>query len=199
MLADKTDEETKTRLCIDYRKLNQITIPDSHPFPRIEDIFDRIYGAKYFTTLDVTWGFWHIPICPKDIQKTTFVTMDGHFEWTVLPFGYRNAPPIFQRVIQHILFKYDLGEFTKNYYDDIIIYSSSFEKHLEHIELVFEALTKERVKLKLSKCQFACKEIKFLGHVLGENMIKPFMIILWSSEMRLYQKMKRNYKDSWEW
>ncbi|RWS01610.1 Retrotransposable element Tf2 protein type 1-like protein [Dinothrombium tinctorium] len=172
-LADKKDEGKRSRLCIDYRKLNQYTIADNYPFPRIEDIVDKIHGSKYFTKLDIASGFLHILIEKSDIHKTAFVTMNEHFEWLVMPFGFRNAPSIFQRIIYSILKKHNLTKFAHNYLDDILIHSKSFKEHIKHIKLVLSALLKENVKLKLSKCDFAKSKVEYLGHIISENRISP--------------------------
>ena len=172
-LADKKDEGKRTRLCMDSRKINEVTIPDNFPFPLFNDIIDNLYDCEYFTTLDITSGFWHIRMYPKDIYKTAFVTVNDHLEWLVMPFGFRNSPAIFQRAIQNILKKHNLFSFSRNYLDDILIFSKSFEEHLKQIELVLAALQNENVKLKLSKCKFAQKSVKYLGHVISKNKFKP--------------------------
>ena len=99
--------------------------------------------------------------------------MDDHFEWLVMPFGFRNAPAIFQRVVYTILRKYKLEKFAHNYIDDILIHSKSYEEHINHIQLVLKALEQENIKLKLSKCYFAKPEVKYLGHIISHNQIKP--------------------------
>ena len=172
-LVHKKDEGEKNRLCIDFRKLNTITITDSYPFPRIEDIIDQLYNCKVFSILDLSSGFWHVRVHPKDIYKTAFVTQYDHFEWLVMPFGFRNSPAIFQRIIYNILQKHNLTKFTKNYLDDILIYSKTKQEHLKHLELVFEAFKQENIKLKLSKCQFLRASVEYLGFRLEENKISP--------------------------
>jgi len=172
-LVNKKDEGEKSRLCIDFRQLNKIAIADNFPFPRIEDIIDKLAGSKYFSALDISSSFWHIKMRNEDIQKTAFVTQNDHFEWTVMPFGYRNSPAIFQRALYRILEKYDLKKFSHNYIDDILIHSSSFEEHLKHLKLAFEAFLHENIKFKLSKCEFAVKIVNYLGHSISENKIFP--------------------------
>ncbi|UYV80583.1 K02A2.6-like, partial [Cordylochernes scorpioides] len=93
------------RMCIDYRRLNEITLDDRQPLPHIQDMFDRLHGSRFFSTLDVAWGYWQIEMDPQSIQKTAFVTNDGHYEYLVMPFGLKNAASTFQRIIQHILGK----------------------------------------------------------------------------------------------
>ena len=172
-LVHKKDEGEKNRLCIDFRKLNTITITDSYPFPRIEDIIDQLYNCKVFSILDLSSGFWHVRVHRNDIYKTAFVTQYDHFEWLVMPFGFRNSPAIFQRIIYNILQKHNLTNFTKNYLNDILIYSKTKQEHLKHLELVFEAFKQENIKLKLSKCQFLRASVEYLGFRLEENKISP--------------------------
>ena len=150
-----------------------MTIPDKFPFPLFTDIIDQLRDCEYFTTLDITSGFWHVRIVEKDIPKTAFVTQYEHFEWTVLPFGFKNSPQIFQRIIQNILKKHNLFRFARNYLDDILIFTRSYQEHLVHIELVLKAFIKENIKLKLSKCQFAQSSVKYLGHNIAKNKYSP--------------------------
>ncbi|UYV63206.1 K02A2.6-like [Cordylochernes scorpioides] len=156
------------RMCIDYRKLNAITIDDKQPLPYIQDMFDRLHNAKYFTTLDIAWGYWHVEMHPDSVKKTAFITNDGHYEFLVMPFGLKNAPSTFQRIIQHILWN---G--VCNYQDDILIYSSTFKDHIELMKKIFDELKENNMKLKLKKCSFAKQEIRYLGHIIGHNKIKP--------------------------
>jgi len=151
-LAEKKNEG-KTRLCIDYRKLNAVTIPDRQPIPRIDFLLDHFANAKYFTTLDITHAYHHIMIEPSDIEKTAFVTSSGHYQFKRMPFGLKNAPMCFQRILQRIIAKYQLTN-TLNYFDDIIIYSDTFENHIFHLTKVFKALKLENIKLKFKKCDF---------------------------------------------
>ena len=100
-LADKADGTR--RLCIDYRRVNQKTIPDKQPTPYIADLLEKFQGSKFFTKLDMASGYWQVAMHPDDIHKTAFVTPDGHYEWLVLPFGLKNAPATFHRIVQNIL------------------------------------------------------------------------------------------------
>ena len=172
VLARKKDD-TKKRLCIDYRPLNNVTVPDPEPIPRIDDILDELQGARYFTTLDITSGYWHVSMHSDDIEKTAFVTKNGHYEWTVMPFGLKNAPSTFQRIIKGIISKYKLKNCAGNYFDDIIIRSGTYEQHLHDIDRVLSAFGKEGVKLKMKKCRFAKESITFLGHTITKNLVTP--------------------------
>lgn len=109
----------------------------------------------------------------EDISKTGFVTQDGHYQWTCLPFEMKTALAIFQRILSNIIRNYELLNFVVNYIDDILIFSKSFEEHLEHLEKLLKAITKERFKLKLSKRLFASNTVDYLGHIIGHNTIKP--------------------------
>ena len=169
-LAPKKDN-TK-RLCIDYRRLNFHTIDDKMPMPRILEVLDRLSGSKYFTTLDVAWGYWHIEMDPNSIDKTAFVTNEGHYEWLVMPFGLKNAPATFQRIIQQILGPL-LYKGAINYLDDIIIYSETFEEHMQLLEEVLHRLSQNNIKLKLKKCHFVKPEVTYLGHTISHNTVKP--------------------------
>lgn len=168
-LAPKSDGGT--RLCVDYRRLNQITIDDKHPLPRIQDVIDRMRNAKFFTVLDIKWGYWHVPMYPPDIEKTAFTTADGHFEWLVMPFGLKNAPATFQRIIQKILGPL-LFKNVINYLDDIIIFSPNMSQHIKDIISVFEILRLHHIKLKYSKCSFAKPEVHFLGSIISFNHVR---------------------------
>ncbi len=104
-------------------------------------------------------------IYPKDFHKLAFVTINEHYEWLVMPFYYRSSPQIFQRIIYTILKKHNLTSFSSNYLNDILIYSKNFDEYVSHIEMVLKTLMHENVKLKLSKCSFAQKSVKYLGHI----------------------------------
>jgi hypothetical protein len=163
VLIYRKDEKEKNRLCINYKQLNDRCDDIKYHFPKISDLIDKLYGSKYFSKLDISNGFWNIEVDPKDIFKTSFITPFGQIEWLKMAFGYKNAPSIFQRAIYNILRKYNLENFTHNYFDDIIIHSSCLEEHLKHLQLVLEAIQKENIKLKLSKCEFAKMKVEYLG------------------------------------
>ena len=173
VLVDKKDDGKKARLCVDYRKLNLITLTEHFPMPRIEDIQDKLLNAKFFTTVDIASGFQHIEIRKEDIAKTAFSSNNGHYEWVRMPFGLKNAPVIFQRVIFNLLVRYRLNGFASNYIDDIIVFSKDFESHLEHLRKLFEMLKVENIKLKLSKCEFAKESVRYLGHEISCNAVQP--------------------------
>lgn len=172
-LAFKKGENKRSRLCIDFRELNKIVVPQAQPFPLIDDLIIRTRNCKYFTTLDINSAFWSIPLRVEDRSKTGFVTQDGHFQWTCLPFGLKTSPAIFQRILSNILRKHNLTGYSVNYIDDILIYSTSFQEHITHIRNVLDAIIKEGFRLKFKKCTFASDSVRYLGHVIQNNSVRP--------------------------
>lgn len=132
-LAFKKEDNRKSRLCIDFRDLNKIVVPQAQPFPLIDDLVTKTRNSAYFTTLDINSAFWSIPLRVKDRKKTGFVTQEGHFQWTCLPYGLKTSPAIFQRILSNILRKYKLTDFSVNYIDDILIFSKTFSEHIHHL------------------------------------------------------------------
>lgn len=172
-LAYKKEEGRKSRLCIDFRDLNKIVVPQLHPFPLIEDLMIKTRNCKFFSTLDINSAFWSIPLKVEDRKKTAFVTQENHFQWTCLPFGLKTSPAIFQRILTNIIRKHKLSEFTVNFIDDILIFSQTFTEHIAHLSLLLEAISKEGFRLKFSKCAFAQDSVKYLGHIIKNNTITP--------------------------
>ena len=159
------------RFCVDYRKLNDKTVPDAHPLPRIDDLVDKIGSAKYLTKIDLSRGYWQVPLDPESIPVSAFVTPFGHFQWRYMPFGLRNAPATFQRLVWKVL--HGLESFTGAYLDDIIIFSKSWQDHLRHIRIVFQRLQTAGLTLKKSKCTFATASVDYLGHNVGLGRVQP--------------------------
>lgn len=172
-LAFKKEDQRKSRLCIDFRDLNKLVVPQAQPFPLIEDLMIKARDCKYFSTLDINSAFWSIPLRIEDKKKTGFVTQSGHYQWTCLPFGLKTSPAIFQRILSSILRKYKLTNFAVNYIDDILIFSRTFEEHTQHLSQLLEAIKKEGFRLKFTKCAFAEQMVQYLGHIIANNTIKP--------------------------
>ena len=152
----------KPRMVIDLRKLNESVIPDEFPIPRQDDILQALEGSQWLSTLDALSGFTQLEISEKDKEKLAFRTHRGLFQFKRMPFGYRNGPSVFQRVMQNILAPY-LWVFTLVYIDDIVIYSLSFDDHVKHLECVFAAIEKAGLTLSPSKCHLGYQSLMLLG------------------------------------
>ena len=143
--------------CIDYRTLNSVTKSDPFPLPRIDDLLDQLGNAKYFSTLDLASGYWQVQLHPESRAKSAFVTHQGLYEFRVMPFGLKNAPAVFQRLMQKVLMGLnpDTGSnFVSVYLDDILVFSETYENHLVHLRQVLERFKAAGLKLKPSKCHF---------------------------------------------
>ena len=160
-----------TRMCIDYRALNDITIKNSYPLPRIDELFDRLQGARYFSKIDLRSGYHQIRIDPGDVAKTAFRTRYGHYEFLVLPFGLTNAPATFMHLM-HQSFRPFLDKFALVFLDDILIYSKTLAEHQQHVRQVLQVLRKEKLFAKESKCDFVKSEVEFLGHHVGRDGVR---------------------------
>ena len=160
------------RFCVDYRALNKITIKDKHPLPHINDLLDAMEGATIFSTLDLTSGYYQVPIAEQDRHKTAFVTHMGQYEFRVMPMGVSNAPAEFQRRMVRALQPF-IGKFVVVYIDDVLIFSRSMEEHLQHLQQVLEALKQHKWQLKRTKCEFGLSAIAFLGHIISAEGVRP--------------------------
>jgi transposase InsO family protein len=153
-----------TRICVDYRKLNDVTIPDAYALPRIEEGLDLLKGAKWFSTIDLKSGFWQME--EANIDKTAFASPFGHFEFTATPFGLRNAGATCQRTVEKCLG--DLNNtICQAYFDDVIIFSETFNEHIDRLEKVLNRLRECDLKIKHSKCQLFRDRVKYLGHMVS--------------------------------
>ncbi|GBG73529.1 hypothetical protein CBR_g16872 [Chara braunii] len=160
------------RLCIDYRKLNAQTVKNAGPLPRIDDLLERLGGAKYFSKLDLKWGYHQILIQPNDRYKTAFKTRYAHFEWVVMPFGLTNALATFEATMTNE-FRAMSDRFVLVYLDDILVYSRSLEDHLGHLRQVLETLRRAKYKANRDKCEFVRQELEYLGHFVTPEGISP--------------------------
>ena len=169
VIVDKKDG--RKRFCVDFRKLNQITKKNSYPLPLIDDILALLGKAKFFTSLDLKSGYWQVAMDEKDKEKTKFAYHKGLFELNVIPFGLSNAPAVFQELMSVVL--QGCNDFATAYLDDIMVFSSTLEEHLEHLSIIFGKLRQHNLKLKLEKCSFLQLETNYLGFVISEEEIKP--------------------------
>ena len=173
------------RMVVDYRALNKLTVKNLYPLPRVDDLFDKLHGAKYFSSLDAASGFHQILLKPEDRPKTAFRTPFGHYQFKVLPFGLTNAPATFQTVMNKLFnpphFNSEgnkqtgpsLSDFVLVFIDDILIFSKTAEEHKQHLRIVFDLLRKEKLQIKPSKCVWGQTELPYLGFIVGRDGIKP--------------------------
>ena len=163
------------RFCCDFRPLNDVTVKDAFPLPRIDESLSRIANAKIFTSIDLAWAFWQIPLKKRDRRKTAFACELGLFEWRRMPFGLCNASATFQRSITRALQKIQQrhGSVVMAYIDDIVIATETIEDHLDRIREVFECLREAGFKMRAEKCDFMRTETKYLGRVVSAEGIKP--------------------------
>lgn len=164
--------QKKWRLVIDYRKLNDKTTDDRYPIPNISDILDKLGRCMYFSTLDLASGFHQIEVDKNDIEKTAFSVENGHYEFLRMPFGLKNAPSTFQRVMDNVLREH-IGIRCLVYMDDIIVFSTSLKEHLDNLRKIFDTLRKYNMKIQLDKSEFLHKEVAFLGHIVTCDGVKP--------------------------
>ena len=159
------------RLCVDYRKLNEVTKPDRHPMPNVTDVISGLSGVRYFTTLDLVRGYYQMPIAEDSREFTAFSTPRGHWQFKRLPFGLKNAPSAFQREMQAVLEGFAWKK-VMVYIDDILIMENSWEDHLNLLDKVLGTLIKNGIKVKPAKCCFGQRRVKFLGHIIGQDGVQ---------------------------
>nr|GFB04719.1 putative reverse transcriptase domain-containing protein [Tanacetum cinerariifolium] len=158
------------RMCVDYRELNKLIIKTRYPLLRIDDLFDQLQGASYFSKIDLRSGYHKLQVHENNILKTAFWTRYGHFKFMVMPFGLTNAPTVFMDLMNRVCKPY-LDKFVIVFINDILVYSKSKDEHEDHLILVLELLKKEELYAKFSKCEFWLQEVQFLGHVVNQSGI----------------------------
>ncbi|RYE96002.1 MAG: hypothetical protein EOO78_22355, partial [Oxalobacteraceae bacterium] len=167
MLVIVKKKDGSPRVCVDYRALNERTVKNKYPLPLMDELFDRVQGARYFSSIDLRDGFFQILLRKEDREKTAFRTRFGSYEYTVLPMGLCNSPSTFMQMMNDSLF--DLRAFVLCFLDDILIFSRTREEHLQHIRQVLQRLREKKLYGKLSKCEFLRTEVGFLGHRIGAD------------------------------
>ena len=169
VIVSKKDGGVRT--CVDYRAVNAVTDPDPYQMPLIEEILEMLATAKFISKVDLTKGFHQIPINQADRAKTAFCTPWGKFQFCFMPFGLRNGPAVFQRLMDFLLHKDK--EYSQVYIDDIAIFSATWEEHCHHIGVVLSRLQEAGLTANASKCQWAQTQVEFLGHVVGKGKVCP--------------------------
>ena len=160
------------RFCIDYRKLNSVTMRDRYPIPLIDDVIDRLHNMQYFSKMDLRSGFWQVPLDARDAHKSAFTTPVGLFQWRVMPMGLANSPSVFQRAMDQVLSDLcPLG--VAVYIDDVVIFTVSWSTHIQLLTRVCERLLGSRWRLKLSKCEFGSDRMDYLGYTISTRGLHP--------------------------
>jgi hypothetical protein len=161
-------KEDTWHMCPYFRSLNKITIKDKFPIPVIDDLLDELSGAQFFTKNDLHLGYHQIHMKEDDIPKNKFHTHEGHYEFLVMPFILCNAPSTFQILMNHVFHPF-LCQFVLVFFDDILIYSKTWQSHLSHVDQVLQLLSQHQLFLKQSKCDFGAFEVEYLGHIVGKD------------------------------
>ena len=159
------------RICVDCRSMNKVTIKNKYPVPLIQDLLGKLSGAFVFTKLDLRSGYWQVRVAEGDEHKTTCVTRYRLYEFMVMPFGLTNAPATFCNLMNDVLYEF-LDEFVVVYLDDIVIFSRSMDDHVVHLDKVLRRLREHELFVKKEKCEFACYEITFLGHLVSFGQVR---------------------------
>ena len=184
------------RFCINYRKLNALTIKNKHPMPIVEELLDELAGSAWFSKLDLRSGYHQIRVAPQDIHKTAFRTHQGLYEFVVMPFGLTNAPATFQGLMNDV-FAPLLRKGVLVFMDDILIYSENLESHAQLLAAVLQLLADHNLFAKTSKCSFAQPTIEYLGHVISRAGVATDPTKSKQCKIGQHPEILRMSEDSW--
>ena len=162
--------DSSYRFCTDFRKVNLVTKSDSYPLPRIDDLIDKVGNAKFVSTYDLLKGYWQIPLTPRAQEISAFAVPQGLYCYTVLPFGMKNAPATFQRLMNQITSKLSN---TQVYIDDVTVYNQTWEEHVASTRALFDKLSEAKLTVNLTKSNMGQAKVTFLGHVIGQGEVLP--------------------------
>jgi len=165
-------KDGSTRFCVDYRRVNTVTKKDVHPLPRTSDLLEALGRAKFFSVLDAASGYWQIPVAESDREKTAFICSSGLYQFRTMPFGLCNAPATYQRFMNCLLAGLN-WICCLVYLDDVIVFSTTFEEHLAHLEDILSRFRQADTLLKPTKCRFAVEEVEYLGHLVSSEGVRP--------------------------
>ncbi|GFV97453.1 hypothetical protein TNCV_2039611 [Trichonephila clavipes] len=171
--TERQEKDGSSRMCIDYRKLNQKLVKDKFPLPIIEDVLDTLQEAKVYSTLDLRNGFFHVDVDEDCRKYTSFIVPDGQFEFNKVPFGLSTSPGVFQRYVSSIFRDLTRKIIVISYLDDLVIPAKNEQEGLEKLKIIFEVAKKYGLEIKFKKCQFLKKKIEFPGHIVESGTIKP--------------------------
>jgi len=158
------------RVCVDYRKLNRVTIFDPEPMPTAEEIFAKLAGDQFFSKFDLSKGYWQVPVREEDRDYTTFIYHQGLLRFRVMPFGLVNASATYSRLMRRVLRN---TQSLDNYLDDVLTHTPDWTQHLGALRQFFECIWKANLTLRPSKCEIGETTVSFLGHALTKGEIKP--------------------------
>ena len=158
------------RFCTDFRKVNDKTKSDSFPIPRIADCIDQIGNTKYVSTFDMLKGYWQVPLTQRARQISAFVTPSGFYQYKVMPFGMKNAPATFQRMVNKLVQDIDGCE---GYIDDVVIFSDIWSDHIRQIKRFFQIMREAKLTINLMKSELGKATVKYLGHIVGQGQVRP--------------------------
>ncbi|CAM5083497.1 unnamed protein product [Natator depressus] len=159
---------------MDYRRLNAVTRPDNYPMPHTDELLEKVGRAQFISTLDLTKGYWQVALDESAKERSAFTTHLGLYEFNVLPFGLRNTPATFQKLVDGLLA--GLGEYAVAYLDNVAIFSDSWVEHLEHLQKVFECIREAGLTVKAKMCQIGLNRVTYLGHQVGQGIINPLEV-----------------------